>query len=77
MCKHFDYSNYDQGYSEWTPGSDFSIGCYKDKWNFDPSTDGPVQLRNCLLTARTCDDFEVSEHVVREIERVEQLNKRR
>lgn len=58
-CKHFRVWAADPGYSEYTPGSDFSMVCEKDKWNFDAYEAYLEDFRKMLRTAETCDKLEV------------------
>ena len=56
-CEHIYFSHSSPGYSELTPGSEFSLECDKRHWTFDTDNDGREQLRKCLLTAETCPDW--------------------
>ena len=44
----------DSGYSEYTPGTDWSMECMEKKWNFDPFVDDVDKFAACLNTAQTC-----------------------
>ncbi len=58
FCKNFTVNTGDPGYSEETPGYDWGMECYKQKWTLDSysiTTDG---YRKIMLTAETCDSFD-------------------
>lgn len=58
-CRHFEYSQSDPGYSEYTPGNDFGMECYKNKWSFDSGMTTQDEFGAMLASAETCPDFEV------------------
>jgi hypothetical protein len=53
-CKHFDLHTGSPGYSEWTPGSEFSIYCRKRVWDFDLGDDFYATIRK----AEGCQHYE-------------------
>jgi hypothetical protein len=56
-CKHFWVDMGSPGYSELTPGDDFSIYCNKNHWEFRKfSTE--EHFKQCLKTANTCQDYD-------------------
>jgi hypothetical protein len=57
MCKHFNIETADPGWSEYTPGRDWSMTCSKNKWEFDSIMDGVEQFSKVLNTANDCDEF--------------------
>jgi hypothetical protein len=57
-CRHIYFCPGEQGYSEWTPGSDFSLSCGKSFWEFDDIDDGLEQFREKLQSAERCAAFE-------------------
>jgi len=57
FCTQFGYTEASGGYSEYTPGEDFSICCYKRHWNFSPYQTTQEEFGKMLSTARTCPDF--------------------
>lgn len=57
FCKYFRYYQADAGWSEETPGSDFSIDCVKNHWKFDPYVTSQEEFGKILSTAETCEDF--------------------
>jgi len=60
-CEHFYFQPFECGYSEYTPGCEASIGCYKDHWCFsDCKTE--EDYRNNMLSARECSDFKERKH---------------
>ena len=61
-CNHMMFSNSDPGYSSWTPGWNFSMGCGKGYWVFDSDGDYVEAFRGKLLTAENCKDFEEREY---------------
>lgn len=59
-CVWFVYTLGDRGYSEYTPGWDFSMSCGKNVWDFDSfETTEEEHCRN-MLTANTCEHYELS-----------------
>lgn len=58
LCKHFRLSNSDSGYSEDTPGTDFSIECCKNYWRFYPGSVSQEEMAKMLATAETCSDYQ-------------------
>lgn len=57
-CRHISFSEGSPGYSEYTPGYEFSLSCNKDIWSFDQYSDGLKQFREKLQIAATCKKFE-------------------
>jgi len=57
FCQHFIYNEAQPGYSEYTPGEDFSIVCLKNHWDFSPSHTTQGEFGKMLSTARNCPDF--------------------
>ncbi len=56
FCEHFNMDMAEQGYSEVTPGRDFSMECFKNKWEY--KTFGTeVEYYTCIITARKCSDY--------------------
>lgn len=58
FCSHFWYSQATPDYSEYTPGSSFSINCEKRHWDFDAYETSQEQFGQMLSTAATCKDFD-------------------
>lgn len=56
LCEHFRYEEGDPGYSEYTPGSNASMGCGKGYWYWRNYT--AQDFRTKLLSAERCADFE-------------------
>jgi hypothetical protein len=56
-CTHFYMQNAETDWSDVTPGSDFGIKCYKNKWQFDAFEDDSDKLAQCILMAPNCADF--------------------
>lgn len=54
FCKYFEFHPEWPGYSDMTPGSPMSLGCYKDHW----SSDDIIDFRATMLTAQECPDYE-------------------
>jgi len=61
-CKYFDVTTGAHGYSEYTPGWDWSMNCFKDHWSFDGFEDGTNEFGKKLDTANTCADYEQREN---------------
>ena len=61
FCREFWWSNASPGYSELTPGFDFSVSCNRDHWRFDSFTTSAEDFRKMLETAKTCPDFKLRE----------------
>ena len=57
FCEHCYYSNGSPGYSEWTPGTDFSLECGKGYWDFDNFDDTLTEFREQIEAAMRCADF--------------------
>ena len=60
-CKHFWIGDAIPDYSEYTPGSNFSMNCSKAHWVFDAELETEESFREKLLTALTCGDYEFNE----------------
>lgn len=56
-CVYCHVQSSDPGYSEMTPGSDFSMDCYKGHWAFEGDSEDNESLRRKLLTSLNCKDF--------------------
>ena len=63
-CCHFHVCTADPGYSEFTPGSEFTMGCTKDHWDFDAYLDGQKDLFKKITSARNCPDYEFNPKVL-------------
>jgi hypothetical protein len=61
FCRHFWYSNASPGYSELTPGDDFSMTCGEQYWSFDAYRTTQEEFGAMLAMAATCPDFSVKE----------------
>lgn len=64
-CKHFLFTTGEHGYSEMTPGTDFSMECMKN--HFKPSLDHGRDISNeefarRINMATECKDFELARH---------------
>lgn len=57
-CRHVQFYAGEQGYSEYTPGSDFSLWCGKDYWRFENCGDSLKDFREKLQSAERCATFE-------------------
>lgn len=57
FCEHFHFWNAEPDYSEVTPGSDFSMYCDKQHWEFSPYHTSQTEFGKMLTTARECPDF--------------------
>ena len=58
FCRHFQWSQGERGYSEYTPGSDSSMWCGKKHWELETCTDDERDVRRKLTMAQNCKDFE-------------------
>jgi hypothetical protein len=59
MCKHWSFDSGEPGYSSWTPGSDFSTYCNKERWEvYNGSSLTQDGYRHLLMYAETCADFD-------------------
>ena len=56
-CEHFYYLKKEDDWSDVTPGAEFTIGCSKSHWVFDPKKDDQEKFGECLSTAINCDEF--------------------
>jgi hypothetical protein len=57
LCKHW-FLDYDEGYSEWTPGVGFYTECAKEHWVLTGPGTKQREFRDKILTAETCPDYE-------------------
>lgn len=55
-CAHHFMQMQQPGYSEFTPSTDFQMGCTKNHWQFD-RYDSEEHYRACILTAAVCKDY--------------------
>ena len=61
FCKHFEFDEGEEGYSELTPGSDTLMGCDLGKWDhYNLEGFGPDGFRKTILQAESCKDYVVS-----------------
>ena len=56
-CKRWRVEVAEPGFSEMTPGSEFSMSCIRGYWVLDPWEDSEEILREHLKMAETCKDF--------------------
>lgn len=56
-CRYFEFYPFYPGYSEYTPGSDMSIGCGKDYWCANECS-SQEQFKEKMCSATTCKDYE-------------------
>lgn len=63
-CKYFYLTVGSPGYSEYTPGSDFSMDCGKSHWDYKGVSDSENHYRECLLAAQVCPDYEFNVQLV-------------
>jgi len=54
LCHHFHLNAGDRGYSEMTPGYDFSMECEKKVWEWDQFDTDEDAFRKMLTTAEGC-----------------------
>ena len=64
FCKWFYFTAGTKGWSEYTPGSEMDIGCEKDHWDVCVEEDREYMLREKMLRARKCKDYELSSDVL-------------
>ena len=62
-CKNVRFYTASEGYSEFTPGSDFHFYCSKYHWEFDQYDNTLEDWRAYIEQAETCLDFEQREDV--------------
>ena len=60
FCKHVQWYSGNRGYSEYTPGWNASIECWKKGWEWGGSG-YEDELMTKLTQAQTCDMFELSD----------------
>lgn len=63
-CKHFYLSIGSLGYSEYTPGSDFTMDCNKFHWNYEGANSSEEEYRACLISAQVCPDYEFNTKLI-------------
>lgn len=68
FCKSFYFESAEHNYSEWTPGCDVSIGCYKGYFEVDIFKDTTKSYRKKLLTAQGCVSFVPVDEVAQKAE---------
>ena len=56
-CQYMYLNTGSRGYSELTPGDEFSMSCEKQHWDWEPYG-SEQQYRDCILAAKRCADFE-------------------
>lgn len=56
-CNNFWICSASAGYSEFTPGTNWSMSCIETVWEFDAENDNEVTFAKCLDTAKTCNLF--------------------
>lgn len=57
FCTQFRFRTGDYGYSEYTPGSNASMECAEDVWDFDFMSNTQEEFVETLRTAETCEHF--------------------
>lgn len=57
LCKHW-FLDYDEGYSEFTPGEGFVTECDKGHWSLVGPDINQREFRDNILAAETCLDYE-------------------
>jgi hypothetical protein len=57
-CQNIWFCQASPGYSELTPGSDFSLLCSKNHWELDTYEDEEGTMGRFLKLAQRCPDFE-------------------
>ena len=67
FCEHCYVQMAERGYSELTPGSDFSMVCTLNHWIFDPNST-QAHFRACITAARTCSDFSMNPRIKEELD---------
>jgi len=65
FCKYFNFIQGDYGYSEYTPGWDAVINCYKSHWQIDMMEDSTTSFREYMASAIDCKDFTPDEFAIR------------
>jgi hypothetical protein len=56
-CKHLYFDPGERGYSEQTPGSDMSMSCQREYWEFEFGDETLASFRDKLQTAERCADY--------------------
>jgi hypothetical protein len=57
LCQHVVFECGEPGYSDYTPGSEFTLKCGEGYWEFDNFGDGLQEFREQLISAERCADF--------------------
>lgn len=57
FCEHFWLHAGLPAYSDETPGSNFEMGCAKNKWTFEAEGQTEDDYRRIMLTAEACREF--------------------
>jgi hypothetical protein len=64
-CSHFYLDTGSPGYSEYTPGSDFTMTCFKHHWEYGYGRFKTEEhYRACLISAQVCPDYSVNQNLV-------------
>ncbi len=62
FCTHFFLDAGEPGYSEYTPGSNFTCGCYMRHWDIEEyDGTGTYNFFNFMRSAINCKDYEINE----------------
>jgi hypothetical protein len=56
-CEHFYFRLAEPGYSEVTPGSDFSMSCNRNRWTFDTFEASREDFHRIMIAAEKCPDY--------------------
>lgn len=56
-CKRFFAYTATPSFSEYTPGSEYHMGCLNGHWDFDPYIHYPEEILDNLAMAGTCPDY--------------------
>ena len=58
FCKYYRFHPGYYGYSEYTPGCEADIGCYKQHWELDMYEDTDESYQRKMENAKTCKDYD-------------------
>lgn len=63
LCEHWEFDGGSPEYSEWTPGSDWSMECHKNIWKCDKNYMTKKEFVRCMKHAEKCAFYIISEDI--------------
>ena len=63
-CKHFEFHNGHENWSDVTPGEQLELWCDLSKWQFDSCSTSQQKFAEILETAEKCENFELNKSIL-------------